>query len=559
MATISNVSPNINIREFDYSTSNPIVLPFSSATVFESIWGPCFQRKQVTTENELLRYFGKPNNTNYECWYNCSEYLRYANNLWVVRVVDSATAKNAGIACTDDVYGTNTLPLNTNPYIPNHLFTYNPTFDIHEKLKIVAKYPGTFGNTKIKVAISNATDFSTANVNSGTTFKESFEYAPKTNAYDYFDQIAIVVLVQNNVDENWNIVEKYVVDLNPAAKDYANKSNYVENVVNSKSEYIYIYDNSSLLSMPNSFEETLLYGGVDSTPDEGDYETGYDLYSNSEEFPIRYIFDSKNDSETTQKYIVSLCNIRLDCFGILSVPKNELLDIDISTAVTNALTYKNTTLNENSSYYGIYGNAKYMYDRYNDKYRWISMSGDVAGAFVETASNNAVWYAPAGTNCQIKNALRLAIEPNLAYRDTLYSNGVNPIVSINGGGIQIYGQKTGTSTPSAFDRVNVRLLFLELESVIRNSAKNTLFKNNTPFTRNLFKLQIDPKLRSVQANGGIYEYQIVCDETNNTQQVIDTNNFVVDVYIKPGRTIEYININFTSVGSGIAISEIIRS
>lgn len=555
---ISNVSPGINIREFDYSASNPTVEPFSTCMVGQFIWGPCFQRKQVTTEEELTSFFGKPNETNYEEFFNAARYLSYTNNLWIVRAVDSTTAKNAGIGVTDDTYGSSTLTLITNPYIPNDETTPSLTYDVHEKLKILAKYPGTYGNTKIKVALANASDFATANVNSTYTFKSVFEYAPVVHAtYDYYDQVAIVVQIQNTLDDNWTIVEKFVVDLDPTAKNTSKKSNYIENVINQQSQYIYIYDNSTLLVMPNSFEETLMAGGVDSTADTGDYELGYDLYGNSEEFPVRYIMDANNNSVTIQKYIVSLLETRLDCFGILCIPKDEMLNVDISTAVTNCLTYRNTTLNSDTSYAALYGNAAEIYDKYNDKYRWVSMSGDVAGVIVLTNLRKNIWDAPAGRDIQIQNIKTLAIEPNKAYRDTLYPNGINPIISVSGEGIQIFGQKTLQSFSSAFDRINVRLLFLEMEDIIKNTARGILFKTNNDFQRNLFKLQVIPYFESIESAGGIYAFEVVCDETNNTAQIIDTNNFVVDIYIKPARTIEIVNVNFTAVGSGIAIEEII--
>lgn len=558
---ISTISPNINIREFDYSASNPTVEPFSTCMVGEFIWGPCFKRKQVTTEAELVQFFGKPNETNYECFFNGARYLSYTNNLWVVRCIDADTAKNAGVIVTDDAYGSSTLPLSINPYIPNIDTTPTVTFGLHDKIKIFAKYPGTYGNTKIKIALSNATDFSTADVNDTYSFREVFEYVPTVHeSYDYYDQIAIVVLRQNVFDDNWSIVEKFIVDLDPTAKNSLKKSNYIENVINNQSQYIYAYDNTDLLIMPNSFEETLLSGGVDSIASTADYQLAYDLFANAEEFPVRYIMDANNNSSVIQKYIVALLESRLDCFGVLCIPKEEILNVDISTAVTNCLTYRNTTLNANTSYASLYGNAVYMYDKYNDKYRWVSMSGDVAGIIVLTNLQKNIWDAPAGRDIQVRNVIKLAFEPNLAYRDILYPNNINPIISIAGEGVQILGQKTLQSYSSSFDRINVRLLFLEMEGVIKNYARGILFKTNNEFQRNLFRLQITPYLEQIQSGGGIEKedgLRIICDETNNTSQVIDTNNFVVDIYIKPARSIEFININFTSVGSGIAISEII--
>jgi len=554
-----SVSPSITVREFDASMVVPVVSTVIIGAAGHFHWGPVGEKKQVTSENDLRAYFGTPTATNYETWFNCAEFLRYGSNLWISRAIDSTTAKNAGIGVTYDAYGVNTDPISTNPYIPNSSSIPVITFGTNEKLQLVAAYPGTLGNTKIKVAVANVADFPTAEIENGVTFIKNFEYAPVAGTSTDKDQIAVAVLVQNDMDTNWTIVEKWVVSLDSTAKDYMGKSNYIENVINTQSQWIYAFNNTTIVNTTNSFEAVLLAGGVEGAPDTGDLQTAYDQFENPEEFDISILIDAGNTDATTQGYIVDICDERKDCMAILCVPKDQLLNVDLATAVTNSVTWATTTLNKASSYVALYSQAKWMYDKYNDDWRWISMSGDVAGVYVVTETGLQAWYPPAGDYCPVRNVTKLAINPKKSHRDTMYAAAVNPIVGLPGQGILVYGQKTLQSYPSAFDRVNVRRLFIILEKSIATAAKHTLFKINDTYTQNLWKLSVEPFLKRVMAGRGIYAYTVICDSTNNTPAVIDTNGFVGDVYVQPARGIEYIQLNFTAVGTGVDFNEIIRS
>ena len=201
---------------------------------------------------------------------------------------------------------------------------------------------------------------------------------------------------------------------------------------------------------------------------------------------------------------------------------------------------------------------KYQYDRYNDLYRWIPLNGDIGGLCARTDQTNDAWWSPAGFNRgQIKNLVKLAHNPKKTDRDNLYKAGVNPVVSFPGQGVVLYGDKTLQSKPSAFDRINVRRLFIVLEKAISTAAKFSLFEFNDAFTRRQFVNLVTPYLRDVQGRRGIYDFKVVCDETNNTPQVIDTNNFVGDIYIKPARSINFIQLNFVAVATGVEFSEVI--
>jgi phage tail sheath protein FI len=201
---------------------------------------------------------------------------------------------------------------------------------------------------------------------------------------------------------------------------------------------------------------------------------------------------------------------------------------------------------------------KYQYDKYNDLYRWVPLNGDIAGTCVRTDNTNDAWWSPAGYNRgQVKNVVKLAWNPRKAERDVLYSNGVNPVITSPGQGTILFGDKTLQAKPSAFDRINVRRLFIVLEKAISTAAKYQLFEFNDAFTRAQFKNLVVPYLRTVKGRRGITDFQVICDDTNNTAQIIDTNQFVGDIYIKPARSINFIQLNFVAVPSGVQFSEIV--
>lgn len=200
---------------------------------------------------------------------------------------------------------------------------------------------------------------------------------------------------------------------------------------------------------------------------------------------------------------------------------------------------------------------KLQYDRYNDVYRYIPLCADVAGCCVRTDTNRDPWFSPAGADRgRILNAVRLAYNPPKSHRDELYKKGINPVVSFEGSGPILYGDKTLLTKPSAFDRINVRRLFIVLEKAIATAARNILFEFNDEFTRSQFRLLVEPFLRNVQARRGITDFRVVCDETNNTAQVIDSNNFVADIYIKPNRSINFIQLNFIATPTGLSFEEV---
>jgi phage tail sheath protein FI len=224
--------------------------------------------------------------------------------------------------------------------------------------------------------------------------------------------------------------------------------------------------------------------------------------------------------------------------------------------VTDTVAFRDTL--PSTSYAVMDCNWKYQYDKYNDVYRWVPLNGDVAGLCAKTDLERDPWFSPGGLNRgQIRNVIKLAWNPTKTDRDGLYVKGINPIVSFAGEGTVLYGDKTLQSKPSAFDRINVRRLFIVLEKAISRAARFSMFEFNDQFTRAQFVALVEPFLRDVQGRRGITDFRVVCDETNNTGEVIDRNEFVGDIYIKPARSINFIQLNFVAVRTGVAFDEVV--
>jgi phage tail sheath protein FI len=254
------------------------------------------------------------------------------------------------------------------------------------------------------------------------------------------------------------------------------------------------------------------------------------------------------------QYIKGLAEARKDCVAFVSPNKASV--VNAGTGQVAALKTDSTTLG--SSSYAVMDRAwKYQYDRYNDVFRYVPMNGDIAGLCARTDFTNDAWWSPAGMNRgTIKNIVKLSWEPTKADRDEMYKNNINPLITMTGAGVLLWGDKTMQTVPSAFDRINVRRLFIVLEKAISIAAKAMLFEFNDEFTRAQFVNLVEPFLREVQGRRGITDFKVVCDGSNNTGQVIDTNNFVGDIYIKPARSINYIQLNFIAARSDVSFSEI---
>jgi phage tail sheath protein FI len=289
--------------------------------------------------------------------------------------------------------------------------------------------------------------------------------------------------------------------------------------------------------------------------------TAADIFSDAKSVDVSFLISGKavgaNGTQFANYLIDNLAETRKDCVVFVSPERSDVVGAAVDgIQADNVVAFRNNL--RSSSYAFLDSGYKYVYDKYNDVSRYVPLNGDIAGLAARTDDVRDPWWSPAGFNRgQVKNVIKLAWNPNQAERDLLYTNDVNPVVNFQGQGTVLYGDKTTLGRPSAFDRINVRRLFIVLEKTLATAAQSTLFEFNDEFTRAQFKNLVEPFLRDVQGRRGIYDFKVVCDETNNTPEVIDSNRFVGDIYIKPAKSINFIQLNFVAVRSGVEFNEIV--
>ena len=301
--------------------------------------------------------------------------------------------------------------------------------------------------------------------------------------------------------------------------------------------------------------ESLVGGQTDNVNiDDGDLEIAYDLFKGTDTIDVSLIIAGPAGSTLASYLIQDIAEVRMDAVVLVSPGKTDVVN-NVGGEVVDITAFRN--LLPSSSYGFLDSGWKYTYDKYNDKYRWVPLNGDMAGIFARSDTATDPWYSPAGFNRgNVKNVVKLAWNPTQLDRDDLYKIGVNPVVSFPSSGIVLYGDKTLLSRPSAFDRINVRRLFIILEKTIANLSRTQLFEFNDEFTRSQFRNMVEPFLRDVKSRRGLYDFAVICDETNNTPEVIDENRFVGDIYIKPARSINFIQLNFVAVRNGVSFQEV---
>lgn len=416
-------------------------------------------------------------------------------------------------------------------------------------------------------------------------FHNNFDGAPGTSTYAAArgassDEIHVAVV---DADGRWtgdegNVLEVYSnVSVAADAKKEDGSTNYYKEVINGSSSYVWWNKHPTILSAnsgsttaeasdfstastdKDAVEAVTLSGGADGTSSAASAIEGYDLFDNAETIDISFVIVGRHGPTVAQYVIDNIAETRKDCLVTLSPERSDVVNVVNSiTAMNNVLDFRNNQINRSSSYAVMDSGWKYMYDKYNDVYRWVPLCADTAGLMVRTDSIRDPWFSPAGYNRgNIKNVVKLAFNPNKSQRDSLYKAGINPVVSFSGQGTVLFGDKTLLSKPSAFDRINVRRLFIVLEKAIATASKFTLFEFNDEFTRSQFRNLVEPFLRDVQGRRGIYDFRVVCDETNNTGEVIDRNEFIGDIYIKPARSINFIQLNFVAVRTGVDFEEVV--
>jgi phage tail sheath protein FI len=299
-----------------------------------------------------------------------------------------------------------------------------------------------------------------------------------------------------------------------------------------------------------------LSGGSDGTAvTTGQLKTAYEKFQDAETVDVGLIIAGKGDA-THIDNLITIAENRKDAIVFASPERSDVVNVTNSnTQTTNVINFFDSI---NSSSYVVFDSGyKYCYDRYNDVYRFVPLNGDIAGLAARTDLIADAWYSPAGFNRGIiRGAVKLAYNPTKAQRDQLYPKRVNPVSTFPGQGTVLFGDKTGLSSPSAFDRINVRRLFITLEKAISTASKFQLFEFNDEFTRANFRNIVEPFLREVQGRRGITDFLVVCDETNNTGEVIDRNEFVAEIFVKPARSINFITLQFVATRTGVAFEEV---
>ena len=365
---------------------------------------------------------------------------------------------------------------------------------------------------------------------------------------------------------------------NPNAKTPEGSNNYYSDVIFAQSQFIYWTDHLAAGSnwgtdiatgtdytLVSGVDVSALTGGTDDySVTAGEVELAYDLFANTETLDINLVLgglssivaDTEAAMDTHVTMITSLVETRRDCVGFVSPYRGATVGIaDSITATKNVVDGFNTC--PSSSYMVFDSGYKYMYDKYNDVYRFVPLNGDTAGLCAFTDQIADSFFSPAGFNRgNVRGAVKLSFNPTKAERDQLYKARINPVVNFPGQGVVLFGDKTALSKPSAFDRINVRRLFLLLEKAISTAAKFQLFEFNDEFTRAQFRNLVEPFLRDIQGRRGITDFSVVADGTNNTGEVIDRNEFVADIFIKPARSINFISLNFVAVRTGVSFSEV---
>jgi phage tail sheath protein FI len=563
------VSPGVQVKEIDLTNVIPAVSTSIGAIAGAFQWGPVGEIITVGSEKGLVDWFGEPNDDTFHTFMPAASFLKYGESLRVVRAATSnlnATNGTAGLLVkNDDHYTEVTIPATTN---------------------WVAKYPGVLGNG-LKVAMVGA-DATAWGIWTTAGYNKLFDSAPNTSDYvdsksGSADEMHVIVFDSTGdwTGQKDTVLETFAF-LSQAkdAKGSDGTGNYYVDVINKQSDYIRFGNKEATLTKAGTTatgttfiwpsagiaDRTLVNGTDDNSPTQGELWSAYELFEDTETIDVNLIIggpgavNTVSGSKDHANKMITIARNRMDCVSFVSPRVEET--VNNSTAMTDLLEWANgagtVTGITSSSYAVIDSTALYVYDKYNDVYRWIVAGGAMAGLCAYTDDVTDPWFSPAGFNRgQLLGVTRLAFNPKKFERDELYKARINPICSFPGEGTVLFGDKTAQAKPSAFDRINVRRLFIVLEKAIATAAKYQLFEFNDEFTRAQFRNMVEPFLRDVKGRRGIYDFAVVCDETNNTGQVIDTNRFIADIYIKPARSINFMTLNFIATRTGVEFSEII--
>ena len=637
------VSPGVLVQERDLTRIIPAVS--TSVGAFAGVFrkGPLDEIITVSSEQELVDTFGKPDSDNFEDFFSAANFLQYSNALRVVRAQNSsianAVASGSSFVIKNDTDYTNNYATGqgsvgewaaktAGAWGNSLLVSICPSATAYEETAKTTLNDASTSVGDTTVVLTSSTGFNVGDiVNFSTTaatddYDDGHEYrvtandtgsntitivrhpsgtgglqrtltngcnvrrrwrfydqvsgAPGTSPYasarsGVNDEIHIIVVDEDGViTGTQNTVLEVYSQLSKAsdAKSPQGDSNYYPTVILNKSKYVYWMDHNAGGSNWGSAASgvtftavttptlTSLQSGSDgSAITNAQKKTAYEKFLDSETVDIGLIIAGAGDS-THVDNVISIAEDRKDAVVFVSPERTDVVNVaNANTQTSNVIGFYNTI--RSSSYVVFDSGYKYQYDRYNDVYRYVPLNGDIAGLSARTDLVADSWYSPAGFNRGIiRGAVKLAFNPNKTQRDDLYRNRVNAVVTFPGQGTVLFGDKTGLSAPSAFDRINVRRLFIVLEKAISTASKFQLFEFNDEFTRANFRNIVEPFLREVQGRRGITDFLVVCDETNNTGEVIDRNEFVAEIFVKPARSINFITLQFVATRTGVSFEEV---
>ena len=633
------VSPGVLVQEKDLTRIIPAVSTSIGAVAFQATQGPLDEIVSISSEQELVSKFGKPNSTTFEGFFTAANFLAYSNSLRVVRVQNSSVsnATESGSAfviknTTDyqDNYADGSASVGlwaarTAGVFGNSLSISScPSATVYEETSKTTVNDASISVGQTVVTVTSATGISVGDI---VNFGDEYEYrvvsistndlnivrkdepqyfgtsdssglhAVPTNGaavrrrwrhYDLFDkapgtspfatslggsndELHIAVIDEDGAISGikGEVLEVYgAVSKASNAKTPQGDINYYPDVIYNKSSYIYWMDhNASGSNWGNAASGTTftdvtsvsnvsLQSGSDGTAaTTGQKLSAYQKFADAETVDVGLIMAGNGDA-THIDNLITIAENRKDAVVFCSPERSDVAGVaDANTQKNNVVAFFNAI--RSSSYVMFDSGYKYQYDRYNDMYRYVPLNGDIAGLSARTDLVADAWFSPAGLNRGIiRGAVKLAFNPTKTQRDELYRARVNPVTTFPGQGTVLFGDKTGLSAPSAFDRINVRRLFITLEKAVATASKFQLFEFNDEFTRANFRNIVEPFLREVQGRRGITDFLVVCDETNNTGEVIDRNEFIAEIFIKPARSINFITLQFIATRTGVSFDEV---
>ena len=577
MALLPSESPAVVVREVDLSGIVPAVTSSTGATVGDYNWGPGNSPILIGNEAELVANFGSPTlvaDSNNVDFLSAATFLKYSGTLYVTRGIDTDTHLNA-------------VDSSANGVLVENISQWNEDKSgLASSHRFIAKYPGLAGNS-LEISLCPATSGDTAF--DAWAYKDAFDEAPGTSSYVAersadsalaYDEVHVAIIDRggNFTGTVGTILETFpFVSLAKDAKTPLGSTNSILDVLNARSSYVWGASLPAGKPTSNTAADFTAASVTDRTVytkrfTSGDQPTnalskatiltGFDQYEDVDTIQVDFLIAPGMATAADQKDVVddlitTAQLLRKDCIVVSSPHRDGVVNIANPTTIQNNVIGWANTL-PSSSYLVVDNNYLRVYDKYNDEYTYIPAASSTAGIMAATDFVAAPWFSPAGSRRgQYFGASTVAWSPTKSQRDALYKNGVNPIVSFPGQGILLFGDKTKLARPSAFDRINVRRLFLVMERAIKRAAQQVMFEFNDEFTRAEFVNIVEPFLREIQGRRGITDFRVVCDETNNTPQIIDTNQFLADIYIKPARSINYVTLSFVAVRTGVDFDEVV--